>query len=78
MAYHPSEEKYGIVMKGPFGVTRSCRLCKWYDFRPRGAGRGTGMREGNKQRGRLIQHIKVAHPTEYKAAGMLRFEKICG
>jgi hypothetical protein len=26
------------------------------------------MREGNKQRGRLIQHLKEAHPTEFAAA----------
>lgn len=27
-----------------------------------GPGRGFGMREGNKARGRMIQHIKAAHP----------------
>jgi hypothetical protein len=26
------------------------------------------MREGNKQRGVLIQHLKEAHPVEYAAA----------
>lgn len=70
MAYHPAEEKYGVVMPGPLGVVRACRLCKWHDFRRKtvGLGRGTGMREGNKQRGRLIQHLKEAHPTEFTAA----------
>ena len=70
MAYHPAEDKYGIVMQGPFGVTRACRLCKWHDFRRKvtGSGRGAGMREGNKQRGRLIQHLKAAHVAEFTAA----------
>jgi hypothetical protein len=70
MAYHPAEEKYGIVMQGPLAVTRACRLCKWHDTRRKiaGNGRGEGMREGNKQRGRLIQHLKEAHPAEFTAA----------
>jgi hypothetical protein len=29
-------------------------------------GRGQGMREGNKQRGILIQHIKAEHPEVLK------------
>jgi hypothetical protein len=70
MAYHPAEEKYGIVMRGPLAVTRACRLCKWFDNRKKvaGRGRGAGFREGNQQRGRLIQHLKEAHPAEYAAA----------
>jgi len=51
---------------GPLAIVRSCNLCRFFDLvkkAPQGsAGRGWGMREGNKQRGRLIQHIKTAHP----------------
>lgn len=77
MAYHPAEEKYGVVMHGPFGVTRACRLCKWHDFRRKiaGNGRGEGMREGNKQRGRLIQHLKETHPDEFAAAVLAEKER---
>lgn len=32
-----------------------------------GVGRGYGLREGNKARGRMIQHIKTAHPEQYAA-----------
>jgi hypothetical protein len=50
----------------PRGIIRACKLCKFADTvikpRPGTAGRGWGMREGNQQRGRLIQHIKAAHP----------------
>jgi hypothetical protein len=69
MAYHAAEEKYGSVTVGPLSVVRACKLCKWHDHRRKGgAGRGAGFREGNMQRGRLIQHIKEAHPVEYAAA----------
>jgi hypothetical protein len=50
----------------PRGIVRSCAICTFADTvikpRPGTAGRGWGMREGNKQRGRLIQHIKAEHP----------------
>lgn len=70
MALHPAEDRYVIRLRGPLAVTRACRLCKFYQTRRLGArtGRGTGMREGNKQRGVLIQHLKEAHPVEYAAA----------
>ena len=59
-----------ITIEGPFGVSRRCKLCTFFDQRRkvRGAGRGNGMREGNKQRGRLIQHIKASHPEAYAEA----------
>ena len=68
MSEHPVEKLYGRCTVGPFAVARVCTLCKWHDTRRRGGGRGAGFREGNKQRGRLIQHIKAAHPAEYAAA----------
>ena len=51
---------------GPFGTVRACRICGESDMIPRGRGRGYGMREGNKSRGRMIQHVKAEHPTELK------------
>lgn len=63
MAQHPAE-KFVTTTVGPSAVSRGCKLCKFYHVRKRipGSGRGAGMREGNKQRGILIQHIKSAHP----------------
>jgi hypothetical protein len=54
-------------VEGPLAVARGCRLCNFVHTRPkhRGAGRGSGMREGNRQRGVLIQHIKACHPEDY-------------
>jgi hypothetical protein len=53
-------------LETPMGVVRSCRVpgCKFFVFRRKfyGSGRGEGFREGNKQRGALIQHLKTAHP----------------
>jgi ribosomal protein L13E len=53
---------------GPRAIVRSCKLCKHVDIvrKERSPGRGWGMREGNKQRGRLIQHIKECHPEALK------------
>lgn len=55
---------------GPFAVVRVCNFCKHGESIPvgRGGGRGYGMREGNKARGRMIQHVKIAHPDEYAKA----------
>lgn len=57
--------------EGPQAVIRNCLYCKHFELvrkgRP-GVGRGYGMREGNKARGRIIQHVKAAHPTELAAA----------
>lgn len=66
---HPAEDKYVVVYRGPLAVTRACRLCKFFHNRKLGqrTGRGTGMREGNKQRGILIQHLKTEHPAEFLA-----------
>jgi len=52
---------------GPFAVVRVCNFCKHVEVLNTGpgGGRGYGMREGNKARGRMIQHVKAAHPAEY-------------
>jgi hypothetical protein len=45
-------------------------LCKHFEKIPtgrHGVGRGYGLREGNKARGRIIQHINAAHPRECAA-----------
>lgn len=69
MALHPAEKLYVVKTESALAVVRGCRLCKFYLFRHKGGrGRGTGLREGNKQRGAMIQHIKEAHPTEYLSA----------
>lgn len=54
------------TVRGPFATIRVCDICghaeKVATGRP-GVGRGYGLREGNKARGRMIQHIKDAHKT---------------
>ena len=59
------------VYEGGIAVVRACRLCDHSEILRKGiqgVGRGYGMREGNKARGRIIQHVKAAHPEEYAAA----------
>jgi hypothetical protein len=52
-------------------VVRCCKVpgCKFFTkvTKGRGGGRGYGMREGNKARGELIQHVKAAHPEAVAA-----------
>lgn len=53
------------VYRLPLGVVRACPCCKHTEIVRTGisgVGRGYGMREGNKARGRMIQHIRAAHP----------------
>lgn len=49
-----------FTVRGPFAIVRVCGVCghteKVAKGRP-GVGRGYGMREGNKARGRMIKHI---------------------
>lgn len=69
MAFHPAE-KWFRRYDGPFAISAGCLLCKHTDVTkkpPEGQrGRGWGMREGNKQRGRMIQHVKTAHPEKLR------------
>jgi hypothetical protein len=58
-------DSHYIKTTGPYATIRACRHCKHFEKVLKGlphAGRGYGMREGNKARGRIIQHIKTAHP----------------
>lgn len=51
----------------PLGTVRVCNHCGHVEIvksGTRGTGRGYGMREGNKARGRMIQHIKTHHPDK--------------
>lgn len=59
-------DKFIRHISGPFATVRTCTICGFSDKFPRGSGRGYGMREGNKSRGRLIQHVKQCHPEALK------------
>ena len=53
--------------KGPFGIVRVCNFCEYKIILRtglRGAGRGYGFREGNKARGKMIQHYNKMHKGE--------------
>ena len=58
-------DRYILAHSGISGIVRACRApgCHFRLFtrRPPRPGRGWGFREGNKQRGAMIQHIKNAH-----------------
>jgi hypothetical protein len=55
--------KYVKELKAPLGTARICNLCGHSEIVRSGIGmgRGYGMREGNKARGRMIQHLKNDH-----------------
>ena len=63
MSNSPAEEFVGVA-EGPLAIVRYCTLCNFRHTRRKrpGVGRGNGFREGNKQRGLLIQHVKECHP----------------
>jgi hypothetical protein len=65
MAYTPSKAaEHFTTVEGPFAVLRCCNHCRHVEKVQkglRGAGRGYGMREGNKARGRMIEHINTVH-----------------
>lgn len=64
MASNPIDDHFRVYSSA-IAVVRACNHCKHTERITcgiRGAGRGYGMREGNKARGRMIQHIKAEHP----------------
>lgn len=65
-------EKFFARINGPLAIVAGCKLCKHVDkvTKPRAGerGRGWGFIEGNKQRGRMIQHIKDTHPEALQPA----------
>ena len=51
-------------VEGPLAVVRICKICGHQEVVKKGlpgVGRGYGLREGNKARGRMIQHINECH-----------------
>ena len=68
---HSPAEIYFKTVTGPLATVRVCIVCGHKEIVRkgiRGAGRGYGMREGNKARGRMIQHIKSEHPEVLRQA----------
>jgi hypothetical protein len=67
----PNREDDGlfITTRSAIASVRSCKLCRHVEvYRYTGGHRGAGMVGGNKARGRMIQHLKAAHPPEYAAS----------
>lgn len=63
-------DKHFVRYDGPFAIVAKCHHCRHMDVvrKERNPGRGWGMREGNKQRGRMIQHVKTEHPEKLNNA----------
>lgn len=64
MAISKIERRYTRTYDGSFAVVRKCVICGHIEIVKKGitnAGRGYGFREGNKARGRIIQHVKEKH-----------------
>ena len=62
---HKSQARLFIEkVNGHFAIGRTCTVCRFGITlsKERYPGRGWGMREGNKLRGQMIQHIKQVHP----------------
>ena len=67
MTTHPAEKLFTRAA-GPIGIAAHCNLCRHKEFIPKAhkPGRGWGLRETNKLRGRMIQHVKQCHPEVLK------------
>ena len=66
---HRQDDTMFKFYKGPFAVVRVCNFCDYkvvLKIGLRNAGRGYGMREGNKARGQMIQHYNKMHKDEEK------------
>ena len=64
MAVSLIERHFVREFTGPLAVVRECKICGHIEVVKKGipgAGRGYGFREGNKARGRIIQHIRNSH-----------------
>lgn len=64
VGYSKAEDHF-ITVTGGIATIRRCNICGHLERVEKGrpnVGRGYGMREGNKARGRMIQHIKDCHP----------------
>ena len=57
-----------VTIRGPIAVVRKCEFCEHAETLPVNTimtGSGYGFREGNKARGRMIQHIKAEHADKF-------------
>lgn len=60
------DEGIFFTQRSALASVRSCKFCKHAEvYLYTGGHRGAGMVGGNKARGRIIQHVKSAHPIEY-------------
>jgi len=60
-----------VVRRFSMASIRTCKYCTHTEtYRYTGGHRGAGMVGGNKARGRMIQHLKAAHPEKYFAKAM--------
>jgi hypothetical protein len=66
--------EFFTTIKTRIATTRACNFCRHCETIRHSTGlgldrgRGFGFREGNKARGRMIQHVKEKHPEAYAAA----------
>lgn len=71
--YRVRDDDIFTVKRGPMASVRFCKFCKHTEtYRYTGGHRGAGMVGGNKARGRMIQHVKIAHPNKYAALKKMR------
>jgi hypothetical protein len=63
-------EELCVTTDGPRAVVRTCKACRaavHVRHKVQGAGRGAGMREGNKGNGLALAHWKREHADELAA-----------
>lgn len=66
--FKPEDNGLFTTTRGPMASIRKCKICGHVEiYRYTGGHRGAGMVGGNKARGRMIQHLKAEHTTEYAA-----------
>ena len=66
MSFHDKLFETRVYPGASLRVCVICRHSEIYKFT--GGHRGAGMVGGNKARGRMIEHLKSAHPDEYAKA----------
>jgi len=60
------EREHYTVTRSAMASIRVCKYCKHSEiYKYTGGHRGAGMVGGNKANGRMIQHLKAAHPDKY-------------
>lgn len=62
----PVKTEHFATTRYSMASIRKCNHCGHVEiYRYTGGHRGAGMVGGNKARGRMIQHLKSAHPDKY-------------